>query len=122
MQRLRGQRFRADGARRRCHHVSGTARQQVRPHRAAQIAIRDDPAQASIGVDHPEAAELFFRNQQQGLMHRHIGRCQRHGIARVHQVAHTFQSGAELAAGMELAEIRRREPASGQQRNGQGIA
>ena len=65
---------------------------------AAQIAVGDDAGQPAVRIGDPQAAEALFGHQQQGVVHRHVRRAERHGVAGVHQVAHPPEPGAEPAA------------------------
>ena len=89
---------------------------------AAQIAVGDDADQPAVAVDHADAAEALGGDFENRLAHGRVRFDERQAFARMHHVAHEAQACAKLAAGMEQAEVARREAARLEQRDGQGVA
>ena len=73
-------------------------------------------------IDDADAAKALRRHLDQRVRHLGAERLQRHRVAGMHEVAGIFQHRAELAAGMQHAEIDRGEAAAFQQRDRQRIA
>lgn len=65
-QRFNGQRVRADGAGRRCHHLTGQAGLQIGFHRAPQIALGNSTVLDAILMDDAEAAKPLILARSQG--------------------------------------------------------
>ena len=80
------------------------------------------PAIWPRAIDDADAAKALRRHFDQRVGHLGAERLQRHRFAGVHEVAGVFQERAELAAGMQHAEIHRRKAAAFQQRNRQRVA
>ena len=108
LQRRGDQRVRRDGLRIARHHLLDAAVEDVAGQMAAEVAVGDDADQIAVVVDDAEAAEALLADQEQRFLHRRAERRERQPVAGMHHVADMREVGAERAAGMEVAETRRR--------------
>ncbi len=87
-----------------------------------QIAVGDDADHMAVAVGDADAAKTLRRHFHQRIGHLGAERLERHGVARMHEVAGVFQHRTQLAARMQHAEIHRGEAAPFQERDRQRIA
>ncbi len=91
--------------------------------RAAQVAVREEPGDASPGVHDRGHAEVLARHLDDGLLERGIDAHARQPVAGVHDVGDVQQElAAQRAAGMVHRVVVAAEAARLQERHGQRIA
>ena len=95
---------------------------QVGPHVPAHVAVGDDADEALTLVEDADAAKPLAGNLDHRRRHFGFDRDARDALALMHDVAHQHQFGAELAAGVEHAEIERGESLALHQRDRQRVA
>ena len=122
IERLGGERLRANGVRPARHHLAHLLVEKVGAHVAAQVAVGDDTDEPAGLVHHADAAEVLRSHQQDGLGHAHLGPGQRHLLAPVHDVGHAQQTAADHAAGVEHLELVGREAAALEQRDRERVS
>ncbi len=96
--------------------------EQIGPHVAAEIAVRDDANQISLAAGDANAAKAFCRHLQHGSRHFGAKRSEWDRLAALHDVAGEFQQHAEPAARMEQSEIDRGETTAFQESDRQCVA
>ena len=89
---------------------------------AAEIAVGEDADQRTVAIDDAEAAETLGGHHRHGIAEPRAERHQRQRVALMHDGADEMEARAEPPAGMEDAEILRREAAAFEERDGERIA
>ena len=88
----------------------------------AQIAVGDDPDEATALFDDADAAEALLGHRDQRIGHRLAALDQRQPFALMHDVGNILEVRAERPAGMENLEVVRGESAGFEQRDRETVA